>query len=244
MRQVYWQNKVENIVVKPNEELVMVDSGEVSGEATIIVEPCGFLKYFFVPTSVVVPSSASWRIGEGRVGYEYRKDVVELSSNLPPALSFLRRGGTTTRRTLRVELHEDSRAEIYGAVLAEGASEYQFNLTAHHIGARSQSKTLFKGIGKDESKQIFNGMIKIEKPAHQSNAFLENRVLLLSKHATAESKPELEIEANDVKASHAATTGRIDDHQLFYLQSRGIDRGLAQEMITQGFLWEVIKLIP
>src|SRR3989338_3488792 len=213
MKLLHWSDMMNNICVNPNDELVVVDDGGVSGEAVITVEPFGVVRYFFVPTSVIVPSPT---LGEG----------------------------TMTRRTLRVELHADARAEICGAVLAEHDSHYQFNLTVHHLGPRSQSKTLFKGVGKDTSKQVFNVMIKIDKPAQQSNAFLENRVLLLSKHAKSESKPELEIEANDVKASHAATTGRIDDKQLFYLQSRGIDRGLAQEMITQGFLWEVIKLIP
>ncbi|MBT6034266.1 MAG: SufD family Fe-S cluster assembly protein [Candidatus Jacksonbacteria bacterium] len=142
-------------------------------------------------------------------------------------------------RELVVEIEEDAQAEVYGAVLSHGEEKYRFNLVQHHKGERSKSKTLFKGVGKDKSLQEFFGMIKIDKTAQQSNAFLENRVLLVSEHATSRAKPELEINANNVKASHAATTGRINEDQLFYLQSRGIDVKTAEELIAKGFLGEI-----
>ncbi len=220
-----WYNEIKNICVLKEKILVVVDDGAVSGEARIVVEPFGVVRYFFVPQY----SGFRFRVS----GFRLEPDTRHLTPDTMRRVS----------RSLTIILKEGSKAEIYGAVLAEQDNQYQFNLLVHHLGPRSQSRTLFKGVGKDTSKQVFNGMIKIEKQANQSNAFLENRVLLLSKHATAESKPELEIEANDVKASHAATTGRIDDKQLFYLQTRGIDRGLAQEMIVRGFLDEVIRLL-
>ncbi len=215
MQIMNWHNQCKNVVIKRNEELAIIDDGGISGTATIIVEPFGVMWYFVVPKTSPQPS-------------HYKGEVVK----------------NGMRRDVMVKLHADARAQLYGAVLAENNNEYQCNLVVHHIGPRSQSKTLWKGVGKDTSKQIFNGMIKIEQQAKKANAFLETRVLLLSKYATSESKPELEISANDVKASHAATTGRMDDNQLFYLQSRGIEKNLAELMIVEGFLWGVLSQIP
>lgn len=149
--------------------------------------------------------------------------------------------GEEKERSLVVEIEQDAEAEVYGAVESHGEEKYYFNLVQHHKGLRSHSKTLFKGVGKDKSFQEFSGMIKIDKAAQQSNAFLENRVLLVSKNATSRAKPGLEINANNVKASHAATTGRINEQQLFYLQSRGIDVKTAEDLIAKGFLKEILE---
>ncbi len=107
----------------------------------------------------------------------------------------------------------------------------------------SFADSMYKGALKGQGRSVFQGLIKIEKGANQVSAFLENKNLLLAKGARADSIPVLEIESDDVKASHGATVGRIDDRQMFYLMSRGLSREQAERVIIAGFFEDVIKLI-
>jgi Fe-S cluster assembly protein SufD len=95
-----------------------------------------------------------------------------------------------------------------------------------------------RGVYEQTSRAVFSGLIKIEKEAQQTDSYFRDDVLLLD-DAIAGSLPTLEIEANDVKASHSSTTSRIHDDQLFYVQSRGISRQGAQNLIIQGFLGKI-----
>jgi len=103
--------------------------------------------------------------------------------------------------------------------------------------------SVFKGALKGESHSVFQGLIKIDKDAQQTDAELENKNLLLTKGARADSIPVLEIQADDVKAAHGATVGRINDDQMFYLMSRGLSRNQAERVIVAGFFEDVIKHI-
>jgi Fe-S cluster assembly protein SufD len=95
----------------------------------------------------------------------------------------------------------------------------------------------------DEAKSIFAGMIRVDPVAQQTNALQTNRNLLLSKEAEANSLPGLEILANDVSCTHGATTSRLDQEELFYLLSRGIDKKSAESLISLGFIEEIIARI-
>ncbi|MBS1271608.1 MAG: hypothetical protein MAGBODY4_00740 [Candidatus Marinimicrobia bacterium] len=103
--------------------------------------------------------------------------------------------------------------------------------------------SVFKGVLKGNSRSVFQGLIKIDKNAQQTDAELENKNLLLTKGARADSIPVLEIEADDVKAAHGATVGRINEDQMFYLMSRGLSRNQAERVIIAGFFEDVIRHI-
>ena len=112
-----------------------------------------------------------------------------------------------------------------------------------HLAPHGRSDLLYKNALMDEAKSIFSGLIKVEEPAQQTDAYQTNRNLLLSPKAEADSLPGLEILANEVKCSHGATTGEIDSDQLFYLLSRGIPKATAEQLLVFGFLREVLQRI-
>ncbi|MFM7338025.1 MAG: SufD family Fe-S cluster assembly protein, partial [Actinomycetota bacterium] len=109
---------------------------------------------------------------------------------------------------------------------------------------RTHSDLLFKGAVKDTAKSVYTGLIRIRDNATKSEAFQTNRNLTLSDGAWAESVPNLEIETNDVKCSHASTVGPIDEDQRFYLESRGIRPEIAERLVVLGFFGEVIDRLP
>ena len=138
---------------------------------------------------------------------------------------------------------EGAHAEILGAFHLTGNQELNINVTTIHAAAHTSADTLIKVIADDSSKAEVNGTIIVEKKAQQTNSFLTENILMLSPKASAHAIPNLEIEADDVKCSHAATVGTIDEEHLFYLMSRGIDQKTAKKLIVSGFLSEVKKRI-
>jgi Fe-S cluster assembly protein SufD len=102
---------------------------------------------------------------------------------------------------------------------------------------------MYKHILTDSSTAIFNGKIFVRKDAQKTNAYQSNRTLLLSPTSTINTKPQLEIFADDVKCSHGATTGSVDEEALNYLRSRGISRDVAMNLLTEAFIGEVIQKI-
>jgi Fe-S cluster assembly protein SufD len=110
-----------------------------------------------------------------------------------------------------------------------------------HIAPNSRSNLLYKNALQDDSKTIFSGLIIVEENAQQTDAYQTNNNLLLSDKAEANSLPGLEIKANDVKCSHGATSGQIDDSNIFYFLARGIPRKKAEELLVFGFFEEIIE---
>jgi len=127
---------------------------------------------------------------------------------------------------------------------ADGNQMHDFRTLQTHVAPRTSSDMLFKGAVAGTSKSVYTGLIRIEKDAHGSQAYQTNRNLTLSEGAWAESVPNLEIETNDVKCSHASTVGPIDDDQRFYLESRGIRPEIAERLVVLGFFNEVIERLP
>jgi Fe-S cluster assembly protein SufD len=127
---------------------------------------------------------------------------------------------------------------------ASGTQMHDFRTVQHHIAPRTFSDLLFKGAVRDTARSVYTGLIRIGKDASGSQAFQTNRNLTLSKGAWAESVPNLEIETNDVKCSHASTVGSIDPEQKFYLESRGIPSDIAERLVVIGFFDEVIERLP
>jgi Fe-S cluster assembly protein SufD len=127
---------------------------------------------------------------------------------------------------------------------ADGDQMHDFRTLQTHVAPRTHSDLLFKGAVQDTAKSVYTGLIRIEKDANGSQAYQTNRNLTLSEGAWAESVPNLEIETNDVKCSHASTVGPIDNEQRFYLESRGIRPEIAERLVVLGFFNEVLERLP
>jgi Fe-S cluster assembly protein SufD len=136
-----------------------------------------------------------------------------------------------------------SSAELNGVYFISDKQHVDLDTLTHHIGLSTGGDLLLKGAVRDHARAVFQGLIKIDPSGQQTNSYLKNENLLLSDHARADSIPSLEIDANDVRASHGATVGRVDEEHLFYLQSRGIPRSTAERMVVEGFFSGVFDRI-
>jgi FeS assembly protein SufB len=135
-------------------------------------------------------------------------------------------------------------AELVGVFFSDHDQRFSMNTLSDHNAIATNAETLVKGVLTDQSRVEFEGMIRVQPKAQQTASFLSDHTLLLSDECRAESIPGLEIGANEVSASHGATTGQIDDEQLFYLMVRGIPREEAERIIVQGFFEPVLQRIP
>jgi FeS assembly protein SufB len=137
-----------------------------------------------------------------------------------------------------------SAGELVGVFFTDHDQRYSINTLSDHASTATNAETLVKGVLSGESRVEFIGMIRVRPKAQQTASFLSDHTLLLSDKCRAESIPSLEIGANQVSASHGATTGKIDEEQLFYLMVRGIAREEAERIIVQGFFEPVLQRIP
>ncbi|ACB77443.1 Fe-S cluster assembly protein SufD [Opitutus terrae] len=131
-------------------------------------------------------------------------------------------------------------SEMLALTVAEAAQEFDQRTLQIHQAPNTKSDLLYKNALRDRSRTIFSGLIIVDPDAQKTDAYQSNRNLMLSDDAEANSLPGLEIQANDVRCTHGATTSRIDPEQEFYLQSRGIDKKAADELLTFGFFEEVL----
>jgi 3,4-dihydroxy 2-butanone 4-phosphate synthase/GTP cyclohydrolase II len=125
-----------------------------------------------------------------------------------------------------------------------GAQMHDLRTLQHHAAPHTRSDLLFKGAVADEAQSVYSGLIRVEKGARGTNAFQTNRNFVLSGGARAYSVPNLEIEDNDVRCSHASAVGPVDESQLFYLESRGVPTAVARRLIVLGFMDEVLVRFP
>lgn len=150
-------------------------------------------------------------------------------------------GKGTMRNDVRLTLDgERVEGRLNGAYLGYGASHVDNTTFIDHAKPNSTSREVFKGVLAETSRGVFQGKILVRPDAQNTDGHQLNKSLLLSDKAEADSKPELEIYADDVRCSHGATIGALDDQQLFYLRARGIDAATARAMLVQAFLMEAV----
>lgn len=150
-------------------------------------------------------------------------------------------GSRLTREDLVIRLNEPgAEAVLDGLSLCKGRRHVDHSTAVEHVAPNTASAQLYKAVLDDETKAVFNGRVHIHRDAQQSNAAQLNNNLLLSSKAEADTKPELEIDADDVKASHGATIGQIDPEHVFYLQARSIPKATAISMLSRGFAMDVV----
>jgi Fe-S cluster assembly protein SufD len=133
---------------------------------------------------------------------------------------------------------------VTGAYIGHGRQHLDFDTTQEHAAPNTTSDLAFRGLLDGRATAVWRGMIKVDKGAQQTDAFQESRNLLLSKRSHADAIPGLEIEANDVRCTHAAAVAQIDADQLFYLRARGIPEPLAKRLIIEGFMQALVERFP
>jgi Fe-S cluster assembly protein SufD len=177
-----------------------------------------------------------WQVGyqASRVGRDatLRSSVVAL-------------GGDYARvRTDSVITDKGGSSYLTAVYFADGDRMHDFRTLQDHAGPSSTSDLLFKGAVQDRGHSVYSGLIRVQKEARGTNAFQTNRNIVLSEGADAKSVPNLEIETDDVRCSHASAVGPIDEEQLYYLESRGVPPDAAQRLIVLGFFGEVLDRLP
>ena len=134
-------------------------------------------------------------------------------------------------------------SRVTGAYFADHEQRLDYDTFQEHIAPNTTSDFAFKGVLRDTASAVWRGMIRVEEGAQKTNAYQENRNLLLSKTAHADSIPGLEILANDVRCTHGATLSQVDREQLFYAMARGLSRQEAERLIVRGFFQDVLDRI-
>ncbi|WP_426816476.1 Fe-S cluster assembly protein SufD [Winslowiella sp. 2C04] len=170
-------------------------------------------------------------------------DIILLRDANVSSQSFLLGAGLTRHNTSSQLNGENTNLSINSLVLPVGKEVCDTRTYLEHNKGYCQSRQLHKTIVRDRARAVFNGMIKVAKHALKTDGQMTNNNLLLGRLAEVDTKPQLEIYADDVKCSHGATIGRIDDEQMFYLRSRGIDKPLAEQMIIHAFAAELTEAI-
>ena len=135
-------------------------------------------------------------------------------------------------------------AKVTGAYAARGRQHLDFDTLQEHAAPHTTSDLAFRGLLTDRASAVWRGMIKVDPGAQQTDAFQESRNLLLSKRAHADAIPGLEIQANDVRCTHAAAIAQVDRDQLFYLRSHGLPRAQAERLVVEGFMQELVERFP
>ncbi len=153
--------------------------------------------------------------------------------------------GSPLRNSLRVELvEENAQAELLGLARLEGTEEAHIHAEVEHIAPHARSRQHFKSVLKESSRFSFEGKILVRPAAQKTESYQLNNNLILGSEAVANAKPNLEIFADDVKASHGSTTGSLDEEALFYLRSRGLGLEEARECLLEGFCREITDHAP
>lgn len=152
--------------------------------------------------------------------------------------------GSIVRNNLHALLEAPhTEAHLYGLYFQKGNSHLDNHTVVDNVAPHCLSNELYKGIMDDSSTGVFNGKVFVRKDAQKTNAFQSNKNVLLSEEASINTKPQLEIFADDVKCSHGCTIGRLDEDALFYLRSRGIPHNEATALLLQGFAVDILNKI-
>ena len=151
-------------------------------------------------------------------------------------------GSDLTRADVRCRLKAPgAHVDMLGLYLGEGTQHFDHETLQDHISPHASSNLLYKGALRDTGRSVFRGLIRVHPRAQRTDAYQTNRNLILSNQARADSLPNLEIGADDVRCSHAATVGQLDEEEIFYLQSRGLPKLEAMRLVIFGFFGEVLE---
>ncbi|EPD50562.1 Fe-S cluster assembly protein SufD [Paenisporosarcina sp. FSL H8-0542] len=182
-------------------------------------------------------------LAKGGTTYVNRRGIVNRNARIEWALGLMNDGDTISENVTHL-VGDASYGDTKMVVVGRGKQKQNFTTKIIHWGKHSEGYILKHGVMKDEASSIFNGIGKIEYGATKSNAVQESRVLMLNEKARGDANPILLIDEDDVTAGHAASVGRVDPLQLYYLMSRGISKQDAERLVIHGFLAPVVNVLP
>jgi Fe-S cluster assembly protein SufD len=197
----------------------------------VVVEKDANLEYYKIQNDVPQSSQVSTTLLR-QVGKSYVHTVtISLDGNI-------------VRNNLNIALEaEYAEANLHGLYFLKGKSHIDNHTVVDHVKPNCQSNELYKGIIADDGTAVFNGKIFVQPDAQKTNAFQSNKNILMSESASVNTKPQLEIFADDVKCSHGCTVGRLDEEGMFYLQSRGISEKIARSLLVHAFAVDILEHI-
>lgn len=183
--------------------------------------------------------------GDEHARYVHHTEVYQQANSVYNNYKASFPGTSLWRNNLNVALDgENVESHLYGIYLAGGRQLVDNHTIVDHRKPHCNSNELYKGVMKDEAAGVFNGKIFVRKDAQKTNAFQQNNNMILGKKAVMDSKPQLEIFADDVKCSHGSTMGQFNQEALFYLKSRGIGEEKARALLIHAFAFDVTEKIP
>lgn len=227
--------------------LVIVDAG---AEVTLLAETagddspalhCGAIELWVGPAArLQYVNLQNW--GSGTWHFGHQKAVVDTDGELQWTI------GALGSRVAKVNQHvgligAHAKAQVNGVMFTEGRQHLSYHTLQHHEAENCKSDLLYKGALQDHSRIVWRGMIKVDPAAQKTDGYQRDDNLILSEGARADSIPGLEIQADDVRCTHGATAGRVDDEQVFYARCRGLTRNEAVRMIVAGFFQQVFDRI-
>ncbi|HVG29765.1 MAG TPA: Fe-S cluster assembly protein SufD [Pyrinomonadaceae bacterium] len=182
--------------------------------------------------------------GESAGAFHVATTAADLARDAAYDLTTITLGARLSRHAVHVRLaHEGAECWIDGLYLVGAAQHADTHSAIDHVAPRCTSHQLYKGILDGDARAVFNGKVFVRPGAQQTDAKQTNKNLLLSPDARVDTKPQLEIFADDVKCAHGATVGQLDEEELFYLKSRGLHDELARNLLTYGFAEELVDKI-
>ena len=180
-----------------------------------------------------------------RVGIDEVPKRLTLEENEHLRLTFIVMPGVSADIPFEIKIGKPGVVlEIFGLYLCPHSEQVKFDITVRHMVGGAFSRQTFRGIVGGTARAEFDGLVYVAPDAQKTEAYQENRSILLSEGAVAETHPQLEIYADDVKCSHGATTGYLNPDELFYLRSRGIPEKEARKMQMISFVSPVISHLP
>ncbi|WPP52224.1 Fe-S cluster assembly protein SufD [Catalinimonas niigatensis] len=224
-------------VIEENAQVQLMESFHTLGEAAsynnpvteLVVKEAAHVHYYkYVNESALAYHTGTTQLLQARNSHFHGVNV-SLKGNI------IRNNANAVLDAEHCESH------LYGLYMLDGQSHVDNHTSVDHRKANSFSNELYKGIMDDSSKGVFNGKIFVRPNAQKTNAFQSNNNILLTNEASIDTKPQLEIWADDVKCSHGATTGQLDSEQMFYLQTRGLSKIQARAVLLKAFAGDVIQ---
>jgi Fe-S cluster assembly protein SufD len=181
---------------------------------------------------------------DGETNFHFSTENINQSKDSNFTLNTVTLNGAFVRNDVLVNVEgENCETHLNGAYIMKETQHVDNHTTVDHIFPNCNSYELYKGVLDEKSTAVFNGKVFVRPNAQKINAFQSNANVLLSNDATVNSKPELEIYADDVKCSHGSTTGQLDEEAVFYLRSRGISDAAARQMVVAAFMQDVFSKI-
>jgi Fe-S cluster assembly protein SufD len=176
--------------------------------------------------------------------YHIATEQVNQSKDSTFTINTMTLDGTLVRNNLNIEVNGvNCMTNLHGAYVLKSNQHVDNHTVVDHMQPHCESNELYKGVMDEKSTGVFNGKVFVRKDAQKINAFQSNGNVLLSDDATVDSKPELEIYADDVKCSHGSTTGQLDEEAVFYLRARGISEKSARHLMVAAFIGDVLGKI-